>query len=714
MELTAYLLPLRKWWWLILAATLVAAVSSFIATSTQVPLYQSRTSLLIGSSIEDPNPSSGELSLAQQLAAIYADIASRDAVRRATAEALGLTSLPQYSAQAIPNSQIIEIVVIDTNPERAQAVAQELSNQLISQSPTSTSPEEIERLGFINEQLNRIQAQIEETQAEIEEKQNELGDLTSALEIQETGNQIQALEAKLTTLQSNYAGLLSTTQEGATNTLTILEPANLPRNPVNQDSTILVLVASAIGFSLAALAAFGLEYIDKSIKTPDDATNIFNSPVIGYIPKMAEDDSVAPHVISHPNSAVTEAFRSLRINIEFAATDNPLKTLFITSVDASAGKTTTSVNLAIMLAKAGHKVFLIDADLRRPSIHDTLGLSNAVGLSNILQGEVEFRTVVHPWNVENLEVITAGKPPLNPGELLSSNRMDQALINANLLADYVVVDGPPILVADSAIIASKVDGVMVVVKPGKTSRDLAESFEEQIERVGTPVVGVIFNQIPRRNLGYYGNHWYYSPYYTSEYMAVDGQPNNNHGKSPGLLTGLFSGILGQTDKKEKSPKPVVAPKEVEKDPHNTSPLNPAILDGQPAPDAKPRPPKAKSILRWEDHDGGLKKLVLREGDNILIGRDRINDVTIHSRHVSRRHAVITWRKDRFEIADLGSTNGTMVNDQKIDKPVALKHEDRITLFDIELIFENLAGSPQKAEVGSGEENASETEGQISN
>src|SRR6266545_3276243 len=141
MELSAFFTPLRRWWWLLLAATLIAAASSYLFVRDQPPLYEAKTTLLIGRAFENPNPTSNELTLGQQLATTYADLAQRQPVRLQTMAALGLDSLPQYNARALPNGQLLEIAVIDTDPQRAMAVANELARQLILQSPTAPKPE---------------------------------------------------------------------------------------------------------------------------------------------------------------------------------------------------------------------------------------------------------------------------------------------------------------------------------------------------------------------------------------------------------------------------------------------------------------------------------------------------------------------------------------------------------------------------------------------
>ncbi|MGD2156278.1 MAG: P-loop NTPase, partial [Anaerolineales bacterium] len=372
MELSAYLIPLRRWWWLLLASTLVAVVSSFIATINQPPVYQASTTLMIGRVIDDPNPNQGEIYLAQQLAQTYAEIANREPVRNATMQALGLTRLPEYLARALPQTQFIEIAVTDVNPLRAQVVANELANQLVLRSPSGTGSEDQERQQFINDQLNTLQAQIEETQNEIARLQEQLGTLNSARQLQDTQTQINALQAKLSTLQGNYASLLANTQQGAKNTLAVLQPADLPSRPIGPNKSLSILLSAAIGFSLAAGAAYLLEYLDDTFKSPEEITRVLGAPVIGFIGETRSDgdeqDSV--YVSKHPRSPIAEAYRSVRANLEFTAVDKSLRTILVASADTAAGKSSVAANLAVVMAQGEKKAVLMDADLRKPSIHN--------------------------------------------------------------------------------------------------------------------------------------------------------------------------------------------------------------------------------------------------------------------------------------------------------------------------------------------------------
>ncbi|HET6446229.1 MAG TPA: hypothetical protein VFI27_16805, partial [candidate division Zixibacteria bacterium] len=234
MELKDYIAPLRKWWWLIVAAGLVAGLASFYAASQQPSLYQARTTLMIGRAIDNPNPSGNEFWLTQQLAQTYAEIASREPVRVASMDALGMTWLPEYSVRAVPDTQLIEIGVTDSDALRAEAVANQLASQLIQQSPTNVEQDERSRQSFINTQLDNLELNITATEDEIASFRDELASVFSASQIASAQSQITALQAKLNSLQSNYANLLANSRQGAINTLNIIEPATVSNVGLNK------------------------------------------------------------------------------------------------------------------------------------------------------------------------------------------------------------------------------------------------------------------------------------------------------------------------------------------------------------------------------------------------------------------------------------------------------------------------------------------------
>ena len=526
MELKTYINPLLKWWWLIVLATGLAGASSYLVVRQQPPIYQSRTTLMIGRTIDDPNPTGTQFNLSQQLARTYVDIARREPIRNATKEALGLKWLPAYNVYAIPNTQLIEITVADTNPERSFVVAAELANQLVRLSPSGLKQEDQERQNFINQQLSNLQTQIEETQTEIEAQQEALGELFSARQIADTQTQISALEAKLNTLQGNYAALLANTQQGAINALTIIENAAIPNSPVSSNKMVTVLTAAAIGFVLAASAAYLLEYLDDSIKIPSDIKQVTDLPTLATIATIKlEDDDHKLITQAQPRSPISEAFRILRTGIQFSSVNHPRRKLLITSSSPGEGKSVTAANLAIVMAQAGHQVLLVDADLRRPTQQDLFELSLRPGLTSLLlEADIVDGVYSMPLPTEkfikktavpNLHLLTAGTIPPNPSELLGSTRMKAALDVLAAGFDFLIVDSPPVLaLADSVVLSTQTDGVILVAHAKRTKRKHLKMTIERLSEVKAHLIGITLNRASSKGEGY--TYYYYQ----------DDQPQN--------------------------------------------------------------------------------------------------------------------------------------------------------------------------------------------
>lgn len=532
MELKEYLLPLRRWWWLLILATVVSTLSSFGATFLEEPLYQTKAALMVGQALDDANPNSSSLYLTQQLALSYIELAKRPPVQQATMDALGLTWLPEYEVTIVANTQLLEISVIDTNALRAQAVANTLAEQLVLQSPTSGGDGQQEREAFVTQQLDSLEAKIAGTEAEIARLQEEMAGMISARQIADTQSQIATLETLLNTFQTNYANLLSNTGEGAINTLRIVEPAPLPVEPINDNKLMTLLLGAAIGFTLAAGAAYLMEYLDNTLKTPEEIARATGLPLIGFLGETGlheEDEGVI--VVNEPRSAMSEAFRSLRTNLEFAAIDRPLRTILITGPDPGSGKTTVATNLALSIVQAGKKVLLLDADLRRPRVHELLGISRSPGFTDIFRETSDLDTAIRTWgNKDELAVVCSGDPPPNPAELLVSPRTEKILSEISETADIVVVDSPPLVVADAAILAARVDGVVVVVRPGRTTEQAVKAMLEQLERANARLLGVVINRIPHRGGSYYGSYrHYYAPQYYAATNYENGQRSNGQG-----------------------------------------------------------------------------------------------------------------------------------------------------------------------------------------
>jgi non-specific protein-tyrosine kinase len=499
---------------------------------------------MIGQAIDNPNPTGTEFWLTQQLARTYAEIANRQPVRDATMEALGLSWLPEINVRALPDTQLIEIAVNDTSPQRGQAVANQLAHQLILQSPTSSDElEEQSRQSFIREQLDGLEDKIEETQEEINLKQGEQASAIGARQLADLQNQISALQTKLTTLQSNYANLLSNSRQGAINTLNIIEPASLPTVPTGPGAMTTVLVAAAIGFTMATGAAYLLEYLDDSVVSPDDVTKLTGLPTLAGIARIEEDEEDGRLVtLSQPRSPTSEAYRVLRTGIQFSAVDNPDKVaIMITSANPSEGKSLTVANLSIVMAQAGHNVLVIDADLRRPVQDKIFRLPQQGGLTNLLL-EVDLaasldktldslKRAIQPTSVEGLHVLTSGPIPPNPSELLGSTKMEQALETMTEQYDYIILDSPPVLaVTDATILSQRSDGVLLVADAGTTRRGPLKQAVDQLLASNAYVMGVILNKLKPRSDGYYSYYYYRHSYYIDESEDEAKEKQSQNGK----------------------------------------------------------------------------------------------------------------------------------------------------------------------------------------
>ncbi len=529
MELRQYFNTVRKWWWLIVLATLVATAASFLATRSQPPQYASKTTLMIGRTLENPNPTGNEVWLGQQLAQTYAELAKRDLVRQATMDKLGLTWLPQYVVSLVPNTQLLEIRVIDTNPQRAQAVAAELANQLIERSPSATDRNRQERSEFVSRQLRDLETNIDSTKQRIDELQQQMAGMFSARQIADTQTQIQALEQKMNSYQANYAQLLTFLQ-GGVNTINIVEPASLSTTPVGPNTNLTILLAAAIGMLLALGAAFLLDYLDDTIKSPDDIRAATDLSTLGAIARIDADKAEEMLVTaSLPKSPTAEAYRILRTNIQFSSLDNPPRTLLVTSSNPSEGKSTTLANLAVVMAQQGQRVVVLDTDLRRPTMHRLFQIPNNTGLTNaLLQENPSVEGFLQRTQVENLEVLTTGPLPPNPAELLSSARFSALLHDMQQIADVVLLDSPPALaVTDATILARQVDGVVLVVDVGITRRQWLSNAKEALDKAGVHILGVALNRLRPQGSGY--QYYYYRRYYT----YGDGDGGNKGGRGGG-------------------------------------------------------------------------------------------------------------------------------------------------------------------------------------
>ncbi len=211
--------------------------------------------------------------------------------------------------------------------------------------------------------------------------------------------------------------------------------------------------------------------------------------------------------LTQPRSAAAEAYRTLRTSLEFSSLDRPLRTLVVTSSSPDEGKSTTVANLALALAQAGRRTVVVDADLRRPSLHSLFGLPNVAGLTSMMLDEAAAQPPYQAGPVAGLRVLTSGPLPPNPAELLASRRLDDVLARLTQDADIVLFDAPPLTaVSDAAVLAARVDGVILVVQAEKTRREAVQRAKKTLERVNAHLVGAVLTEVKGdKGLTYYGS-----------------------------------------------------------------------------------------------------------------------------------------------------------------------------------------------------------------
>jgi capsular exopolysaccharide synthesis family protein len=497
MEVRQYLGVLWRWRWLIVSATLIAAAVSY-AVAMQLPrVYASSTTVMVGALLQSANPQQSDFATGQQLAETYSQFVRREPVLRATVESLHLdmswrSLAAQVSAGAVPQTQLLQITVLDITPERAKVIADELARQIVLQSPTPAEKQEVQQREFVDKQLADLQRRITAAQQQIDSLEARLLLESTASSIQDAQDQIAGLQQKVATWQSTYASLLSN-KTGNINKLSILEPATLSDVPISPNVPLNVLVAAALGCALAIVGVLVVEYLDDRVKTGDEVTRILKLPCLGAIERHTRHPLPA---LSDPRSPAAEAYRVLRANVRFASEANTTSVLLVTSAEGGDGKSTTACNLAISIAQAGKRVILCDADLRRPATARLFGLPNEVGLSDLLRGRaVSIQRALRHTAVQTLRVLPSGQLPPNPAEQLDSAAMRERIAELTDLADIVVVDGPALLpLADARLLAGLCTGILLVVDARRTRRQTALQGKAILEHTGARVLGVVLQR----------------------------------------------------------------------------------------------------------------------------------------------------------------------------------------------------------------------------
>lgn len=350
--------------------------------------------------------------------------------------------------------------------------------------------------------------------------------------------QYHILIQEVETAKSLYNDFLQKTKQAELqladqyNNLRVVEPATIPDSPVGPQRLRTILIGLLVSLIGAIGVAFFLEYLDNTVRSVDDVGRLVQLPTLAVIPSIStitpkalaerrrdsggESESLAS--LAEPEleggsstrlvaldqlSTVVEAYRMLRTSVLLSTSGRPPKTLLFTSGQPGEGKTTTAINTAISLSQLGASVLLIDADLRRPTIHRVFRLNSTQGLSACLADDLEVEEVIRKTWVPNLEVLPCGQVPVNPSELISSERMRQLLTELADRYDHVLIDSPPLInVTDPVILSTLVDGVILVVHAGHSTREVVRRARHELASVGAQILGVVLNNLDVQREGY--------------------------------------------------------------------------------------------------------------------------------------------------------------------------------------------------------------------
>jgi polysaccharide biosynthesis transport protein len=325
------------------------------------------------------------------------------------------------------------------------------------------------------------------------------------------------LERQLEAAQTTYTTLLKKREEARVaesqnvGNATIVEAAVPPRNPTDSRQNLYLAAGGIVGLLLGVAVAFLLDLVDRSVKTVRETKDLFGYPLLGIIPAFSSSgklfltgsdiDRNVPRIIARdiPNSQIQAAYQMLQANLRFVSSDHELKTIVLTSSVAGEGKSEVAANLAVAMAQAGHRVLLVDANMRYPSQHTAWGLTNSIGLSNVIVGQASFSDTVNEV-MHNLHVLPAGVVPPNPVALLDSKRMALLVEEFTTLYDFVIIDTPPIVgSADALVLGRMSDGILLTVRPRVVDSARAKAAKGLLAQSGQNVLGIVANGVDVKN-----------------------------------------------------------------------------------------------------------------------------------------------------------------------------------------------------------------------
>ncbi len=502
LDLRAYLRVLLRRRRIIALAVLAAVGASLVASFLQPSTYQSSAQLVLQDNSTDPFTSTTIQVDPQRVVLNETQLITSPQVKDGVRRLIG--AAPTVTVAAVGQSNTISITASAPKPEQAADIANAYATAYLTAKRNQA-------VDSITKASDQIQLKINDLLVQIANQPSPTlrnGLINQATVFQQTLTQLQ-VRSKLQTAGAQVSS-----------------PATVPSAPSSPKPARSAILALAIGLILGVGAALLLEYLDDSIKSKDDLdTALAGLPTLGIIPAVAtwkvhEEPIVV--TLSAPSSPASEAYRSLRTSVQFLNLGRSTTVLEVTSPNPGEGKSTTTINLAVSMAQAGQQVCVVDCDLRKPRLHQFVGLSNKIGFTSALTGECSLSQALQPVpDLAGLSLLASGELPPNPAELLASERTGELFSALRARFDAVLVDSPPALpVTDAAILAPHADATLLVVTAGTTNRRSVSRAVEVLAQVDAPLVGGVLNASRRGDDYRYG----YGAGYGTGYGTYQGEP----------------------------------------------------------------------------------------------------------------------------------------------------------------------------------------------
>ncbi|MFN2292778.1 MAG: polysaccharide biosynthesis tyrosine autokinase [Candidatus Promineifilaceae bacterium] len=483
MELKQYYSIIVRRKWIIIITTVAITLLAVIFTYLTTPQYQSSTTLRVAT-VEN-------ISYTQILMNTYAQIVKSSTVKTKLKEELQITGSPIIRVELIPDTELMVITAEAQDPEEAQAIAAKAASLLAEQSRDIYSGSGQTTAEILSQQVGEAESELDRARSEYEDLLANSPEDKVALDASEQS--ISLKERTLATLLDQYERA-RTNEALIANSVSIVEPANLPVTPSKPNKTLNIVLGALVGLLGGIVLAFLVDNLDTRMYSVDQIESVTMLPTMGTIP-ASKNEKLTIARLNDGSYPQVEAFRRLRTNLVSLERNQDDNVVMITSAQRGEGKSTISANLAVALSQSGRTVVVVDCDMRLPALHKIFDLPNKRGLTSILTKDISLEEAVLHSVYPRLTVLTSGPLPPNPTELLGSFQMVELVEKLRQEYDYVLLDTPALLsVADAAVVTPIANTVVWVISQGQTRRSDVEAVRRQLLNVGVKSIDVVINR----------------------------------------------------------------------------------------------------------------------------------------------------------------------------------------------------------------------------